>query len=100
MALISIGKTTDFEEGKPRVVEANGRSFAVVKVDGKFYAIDNTCLHRGGPLGEGVMEGHVLECPWHHWKFDVRTGQFVMNPSAKVQTYKVIAENDEVKVDA
>ena len=50
--------------GEGRVVEAGGRTLALFNVDGAYYAIDNTCSHRGGPLGDGDLEGTVVSCPW------------------------------------
>ena len=68
------------------VAEVNGKALAVFNVDGQFHVIDNTCLHRGGPLGEGELEANVVTCPWHGWQFNVTTGVCVNNPSAKVET--------------
>jgi len=52
------------------VVEPAAARLAVFNVDGVYYAIDNTCSHRGGPLGEGDLEGTVVACPWHAWRWD------------------------------
>jgi nitrite reductase (NADH) small subunit len=82
--------------GKP--VEVNGKAIALFNVGGKVYAIDNTCLHRGGPLGEGMLEGEVVTCPWHMWEYNVRTGEFVANPEIKVATYPVQVEGTDIKV--
>ena len=65
---------------------------------GTFYALDNLCLHRGGPLGQGYMEGEKLECPWHGWQFEVKTGISPVNPNAKVPTYEVKVEGTDVMV--
>jgi multimeric flavodoxin WrbA/nitrite reductase/ring-hydroxylating ferredoxin subunit len=43
--------------------------------DGVFGAVSGACNHAGGPLGEGVLEGDYVVCPWHHWKFHRVTGQ-------------------------
>jgi nitrite reductase/ring-hydroxylating ferredoxin subunit len=67
-------------------------------VGGKVYALDNTCLHQGGPLGEGLLEGEVVTCPWHFWEFNVRTGEKVGDPSLRVATYPVQVEGDAIKV--
>ena len=75
--------------GENRVVEADGRSIAVFNVEGRYYAIDNVCPHRGGPLGEGDLDGPVIACPWHAWRWDVRTGANTNNPAVKVACYAV-----------
>ena len=95
---VRVAGTTDVKPGYGIVAEVNGKTLAVFNVDGTFHAIDNTCLHRGGPLGEGDVEGSVVTCPWHGWKFDVTTGVYVANPSAKVERYDVQVEGSDVKV--
>ncbi len=95
---VRVTGTTDVQPGQGIVAEVNGKPLAVFNVDGAFYAIDNTCIHRGGPLGEGDLEGSVVTCPWHGWQYDVTTGACVANPSAKVERYEVQVEGTDVKV--
>tara|TARA_Y100000310_G_scaffold281722_1_gene302426 strand:- start:56228 stop:56536 length:309 start_codon:yes stop_codon:yes gene_type:complete len=95
---VTVAKTDEVKEGQGKVVEANGKTVALFNVEGKIYAIDNKCAHKQGPLGEGICEGNVVTCPWHQWKFDVTTGVSPVNPQAKVATYEVQVERDEVKV--
>ena len=90
--------TTDVKPGHGIVAEVNGKTLAIFNVDGTFHAIDNACIHRGGPLGEGDVEGSVVTCPWHGWKFDVTTGTCLANPSTKVERYEVQVEGTDVKV--
>jgi len=72
---------------------------AIANVGGEFHAIDNTCLHRGGPLGDGPLEGKIVTCPWHGWQYDVTTGKIVQNPSVGVACYAVEVRGAEVFVD-
>jgi nitrite reductase/ring-hydroxylating ferredoxin subunit len=95
---VRVTGVTDVKPGQGIVAEVNGKSLAVFNVDGAFHAIDNTCVHRGGPLGEGELEGPVVTCPWHGWQFDVKTGECVNNPSAKVHVYEVQIDGSDVKV--
>ena len=95
---VTVGKTDDVESGSGIVAEVNGKSVAVFNVDGSFYAIDNTCVHRGGPLGEGDLEGEVVACPWHGWEYNVKTGACINNASACVNSYPVLVEGSELKV--
>jgi nitrite reductase (NADH) small subunit len=90
--------TGDVKPGSGIVAEINGKSIAVFNIEGSFYAIDNTCIHRGGPLGEGEVEGTVVTCPWHGWQFNVTTGACVNNPSGRVESYPVKVEGADVKV--
>lgn len=97
-AFVRVTGTTDVEPGQGIVVEVNGKTLAVFNVDGVFHAIDNTCIHRGGPLGEGELEGSIVTCPWHGWQYDVTTGGCVANPGAKVERYNVQVDGTDVKV--
>ena len=84
--------------GKNKVVELGGRKIALFNVGGTFYATDNTCLHRGGPLGEGHLNEKVVSCPWHHWGFDVTTGTCTVNPEFKLETFPVKVEGNDILV--
>ncbi len=84
--------------GSCKTVEVQGKAIALFNVGGKIYALDNTCLHQGGPLGEGRLEGEVVTCPWHMWEFNVRTGEKVGEPSLRVATYPVQVDGDDIKV--
>ena len=95
---VTVAKVSDIKEGEGKVVEANGKTIALFNVDGKFYAIDNTCKHKGGPLGEGTCDGNVVTCPWHGWQYDVTTGVCSNNPQVKMDTFEVQVDGEEVKV--
>ena len=88
----------DIPPGSGHVTEVNGQSIATFNVDGTFFALDNTCAHRGGPLGEGELDGEVVICPWHDWEYNVRIGISLTTPSASVKTYEVKVDGDDVKV--
>jgi nitrite reductase (NADH) small subunit len=94
---VRVAGTNDVKPGHGIVAEVNGKTLAVFNVDGTYHVTDNDCVHRGGPLGEGDLEGHVVSCPWHGWQFDVTTGECVKNPSAKVNVYQVTVEGTDIK---
>ncbi len=95
-----LAKVEEIPAGEGRIFEPDGLTIAVFNVGGKFYAMDNTCLHRGGPLGEGFCENSVVTCPWHGWRYDVTTGGCVEgDPSVKVKIYPVKVENEEIQVE-
>jgi nitrite reductase/ring-hydroxylating ferredoxin subunit len=75
-----------------------GRPVALYNVEGRIYATSNICLHRGGPLGQGMLTGHEVMCPWHAWSWDVRTGENTANGALKVESYEVKVENGVVMV--
>jgi nitrite reductase/ring-hydroxylating ferredoxin subunit len=93
-------KTGDLPAGCGKTVNVNGKDIAVFNVDGRCYAISNTCLHRGGPLGEGELDGKTVTCPWHGWRYDVTTGANEMNPSMVVEKYETKVEGDDLLVAA
>lgn len=95
---VRVAGTADLAPGSGLVAEVNGQSIALFNVGGTFYAIDNTCVHRGGPLGEGELEGEEVTCPWHAWRYNVKTGACTTNPSACVKAYPVTVEGADVKV--
>jgi nitrite reductase (NADH) small subunit/3-phenylpropionate/trans-cinnamate dioxygenase ferredoxin subunit len=84
--------------GASLTVEVEGRTLALFNVDGVYYAIDNACPHRGGPLAEGDIEGRTVICPWHAWRWDVTTGANVNNPAVKVACFPVTVESDSIFV--
>lgn len=93
-----VAAVSEIPPGKGKTVAVGAKKIALFNVEGKFYAIDNTCLHRGGPLGEGNLKGRSVSCPWHGWEYDVTTGASSVNPSVKVATYPVRVEGDDVEV--
>jgi nitrite reductase (NADH) small subunit len=95
---VKIAGASELPPGSGTVKEVNGQAIALFNVAGTYYAIDNTCVHRGGPLGEGELEGDTVTCPWHAWQYSVKTGKSLNNPSACVKTYEVKVEGTDVKV--
>ena len=95
-AKTKVAEVADLREGQAKVVDVAGRSVAVFNVGGRFYAIDNVCPHRGGPLGEGDVEGAIVICPWHGWRWDVTTGANANNPAVRVSCYPVTVEGGAV----
>lgn len=95
--------------GGRRIVDVAGRSVGIFNVDHEFYAVRNSCPHKGAPLCKGVVEGFVrgskpgefeferegeiLRCPWHGWEFELKTGESVFNPhKVWVRSYPVTVE--------
>lgn len=99
MGYVRIAKISEIAPGTIREVQAEGKTLAVANVDGKFYAISNTCIHRGGPLGQGSLVGRLVTCPWHGWSYDVSTGTASHNQAAGVASYPVEVRGEEVFVD-
>jgi nitrite reductase (NADH) small subunit/3-phenylpropionate/trans-cinnamate dioxygenase ferredoxin subunit len=96
---VKIASVGDVPTGEGRVFEVKGRMLAVFNVDGQFYATDNECPHRGGPLGEGELDGTVVRCPWHAWRWDVSTGANVNNPAVTIACFPVTIQDGAILVD-
>ncbi len=95
---VKVASTSDLKPGTAMTVVANGIEIALYNVGGKIYATSNTCLHQGGPLGEGILDGEIITCPWHMWEYNVCTGEKLENPSIKLTTYPVEVEGADIKV--
>jgi nitrite reductase (NADH) small subunit len=74
------------------------KTICIANVNGEFAAMDNVCLHLGGPLGEGVVEGGKVICPWHGWAYDPTTGE-ANRSGQKVAVYPVKVENGDVLIE-
>ena len=95
---VNVASVEEIPPGTGRTVEVHGVWIALFNVDGSFYAVDNTCPHAGGPIGEGHLDGHVVECPWHGWRFNVQTGARPENPAITVACCPVRIEGNHVQV--
>ena len=98
MGYVRVASTADVPPGSGAVVVADGRAIALFNVEGSFHAIDNTCLHRGGPVGEGDLEGKVVTCPWHGFQYDVTTGRNLFDPDVGLQRFDVRVDGDDVLI--
>jgi nitrite reductase (NADH) small subunit len=98
--LIKVAEIKDVKPGTGKVVQAEGHRIALFNVAGTFHAIDNTCSHRSGPIGEGKLEGEVVTCPWHGAKFNVKTGEVLTPPARKgVWSFPVKVQGNDVLVE-
>lgn len=99
MAFEKAANLAEIPAGTIKELQVGGKPVALANVGGTLYAISGTCLHRGGPLGQGQLEGKVVTCPWHGWQFDVTTGKAVMNPDAGVACFRTDIRGEEVYVE-
>jgi nitrite reductase/ring-hydroxylating ferredoxin subunit len=95
---VKVASLSELAPGSAKAVEVKGKAIALFNVEGTICATDNTCLHQGGPLGEGELMGEVVICPWHQWEYNVRTGEVMGDSSLKIATYAVQVEGDDIKV--
>ena len=99
MAMTKCAKLSELKDGSCASVTVSGKDVALFNVGGTVYACSNTCAHQGGPLAEGTIEGTTVTCPWHSWKFDVKTGDSPMNPMANIKVFKTKIEADAIWVE-
>jgi nitrite reductase (NADH) small subunit len=116
MSLVDVGGVDDFPSGLVSVVSVDGKEIGILSWRGSWYAVRNICPHLGAPLCAGStrafltqeraaspdltvdLDRPVIECPWHHWEFDVRSGTSIVG-NEKVKTYPVQIDGDRVLVD-
>ncbi|HKF52606.1 MAG TPA: Rieske 2Fe-2S domain-containing protein [Candidatus Acidoferrales bacterium] len=99
MAFQRAARQDEIPPDQIREFDVSGKAIAIANVDGKLFAINSVCLHHGGPLGEGDLEGSLVSCPWHGWQYDVTTGKLTQQPDAGVECYSVEVRDGDVFVD-
>jgi nitrite reductase (NADH) small subunit len=99
-SFVKVASRADIAEGTGKTVDAGGQQIALFNLGGRFYAIGGTCKHRGGPLGEGEIDGTTVVCPWHAWEYDVTTGKNLDDPNVTVGCFAVKIEGDDILVEA
>ena len=122
MARIAVARVSEIPPGQRKiVVPFRGRAgIGIFNVRGRFYALRNICPHKRGPLCTGEVagassthappsltdgyvgyerEGEIIRCPWHAWQFDIATGECLVDPSARVKTYPVIVDGEDIIID-
>lgn len=98
--LVKVGRKSELAPGGCNEVEtAEGVTVALFNVEGTIYALENTCAHMGGPLGQGALEGKTVTCPWHGWQYDVTTAKTTVPPNSGVKSFPVKLEGDDIYVD-
>ncbi len=93
---VDVAAASELPVGRSKAVVAGGRTIALHHTEKGFFATDNTCPHRGGPLAEGDLIGDEIVCPWHLWGFDVATGACGGNPGVSIATYEVRLDGDRI----
>ena len=95
---VTVARVDEIPPGEVRTVRAGEEHIALAHVDGSFYATQASCIHLQGPLGQGMLDGTVLTCPWHGWQYDVRTGENEFDRAIRLRTYEVRVEDGDVRV--
>lgn len=93
---VFVGTVDEIPDGGRKVIAAEGLSIGVFHQDGQWYAIQNSCLHRGGPVCTGELRGVTLTCPWHGYQYDLPTGQLLLDRTTALPTYPVAVREGRV----
>lgn len=97
---VQVAKKSQIPPNSAIGVEVEGKSLALVNLNGDIYALDDSCPHEGGALSDGEIDGQEITCPWHHSRFNIRTGRVTMDPADEdVATYRVRLVGDAVEVE-
>ena len=97
---VKVAEQGEIEENTGRLIEVRGRQIALLRKGDTYYALDNTCTHRGGPLAEGAIEQGEVVCPWHGAHFDLETGQPTRPPAAvEVNTCPVRVRGQDIEIE-
>jgi len=95
---VAVARVGDVPAGGGRQVTVEGRWVALFNVGGAYYALDNLCLHRGGPLAEGPIANGTVTCPWHGWQYNIETGMMIQDPRVGVTRHETRIVGDEIQV--
>jgi nitrite reductase/ring-hydroxylating ferredoxin subunit len=106
----------DVPDNAAKIVKVKNLTVGVFKLSDGYYAMLNVCPHRGAAICEGPVcgttrsnekrefiyerEGELVRCAWHGWEFDIRSGEFLVEPRIKARTFPVTVENDLIYVVA
>ena len=99
MAFVKVGSVSRLAPGAVMEASVGAAYYAICNVEGSIHVLTGTCPHRGGPLGQGAINGANLTCPWHAWEFDCRTGEHDYNPAVKIATFPVQVSGDDILID-
>ena len=95
---VPVANLEEIPPGTAKIVEVQNVEVALFNLDGTIYALDNMCQHAGGPLGEGKIREDIVICPWHGYRYHIKTGKNVKNPDMTVACYPVKVEGGKIAV--
>ncbi|HEY9788295.1 MAG TPA: Rieske (2Fe-2S) protein [Candidatus Obscuribacterales bacterium] len=97
---VKVAKASEIAAGQGKAVEVGGRRIAILNCDNAYYALDDVCPHKGGPLSEGVISEGGVRCPWHGATFMLASGELACGPSpGGVQSYPLRVNGDDIEVE-
>jgi nitrite reductase/ring-hydroxylating ferredoxin subunit len=95
---VQVCKVEEVQPGQVRMLEADGTKIALCNREGTLHALSNFCPHLTGNLGEGELDGDVLVCPEHGWRFKLATGRCTTIRGQSAHVFPVRIEDGWVLV--
>ena len=95
---VPVLEENELQEGSMKLVKVEGLPVLLIKQFGQIYAIDNRCPHMGCMFSGGTLDGSVIVCPCHDWRFDLKTGEYEEDPGMKLVSYKSKVESSKIWV--
>ncbi|MCC6457208.1 MAG: Rieske 2Fe-2S domain-containing protein [Caldilineaceae bacterium] len=96
---VAVATVGEIPDGQRKIVQVDNLSIGVFHHEGAWYAVRNSCVHQGGPVATGLLEGDVLTCPWHGYRYDLRSGICLADPDAELDRYPVTVAEDTIYLD-
>ncbi|HMQ03281.1 MAG TPA: Rieske (2Fe-2S) protein [Pyrinomonadaceae bacterium] len=97
--IVTVGRAESVPPGCGATVKLiDGTELALFKIGGTFYAMENFCPHKGYALADSRLKGHTVECRFHSWKFDVRSGVCFTKKSCSVESFEVAVEDGMIRI--
>lgn len=93
---VLVAQPDEIPDGERKIVEIEGVSIGVFHYAGGWYALRNSCLHRGGPVATGKLVDGQIICPWHGYTYTLTDGRLIFDPSARLEMYPVTVQGDGV----
>jgi len=96
---VTVASIKEIPVGQSKIVQVSGRIIAVFHSPEGWFAVDDRCPHRGGPLSEGKLEKGNVACPWHGAQFNLKSGHCLSNPKlSSITTYQIILSGENVQI--
>jgi nitrite reductase/ring-hydroxylating ferredoxin subunit len=100
MGFERVASLEELPPGQVTEAKIGAKVIALCNVEGALHAINGTCPHMGGSLGQGALHGTILVCPWHAWEFDCTDGTNLRTGRKQQRVYTARADGDDILVDA
>ena len=93
---VVVAQTAEIPNGERKIIQVDDLSIGVFHHQGNWYAVRNSCLHRGGPVATGSLRGDTLTCPWHGFQYNLTNGELLTDPKARLEMYPVELRDGEI----